>query len=99
MASLDVKTAFDVAKPSVVSQILSLIGTHGHAVAALLAETEFRCSKCTRQGRVEAPSTLARSCVLLEVRLTEKCQQCTMECLLQVSRSRGWIKRSITRTS
>ena len=59
MASLDVKTAFDVAKPSVVSKILSLIGTHGHVVAALLAqmqvvkgsacfencETEFRDSK------------------------------------------------------
>ena len=69
MASLDVKTAFDVAKPSVVSKILSLIGTHGHVVAALLAEmqdvqgsacfenceTEFRYSKCIRQGGVEAP--------------------------------------------
>ena len=44
MASLDVKTAFHVAKPSVVSKILSLIGTHGHVVAALLA--------CIRQGGV-----------------------------------------------
>ena len=40
MASLDVKTAFDVAKPSVVSKILSLIGTLGHVVAALLAEMQ-----------------------------------------------------------
>ena len=69
MASLDVKTAFDVARPSVVSKILSIIGTHGHVVAALLAEmhnvkgsacfenceTEFRYSKCIRQGGVEAP--------------------------------------------
>ena len=69
MASLDVKTAFDVAKPSVVSKILSLTGTHGHVVAALLAdmqdvkgsacfekcETEFRYSKGIRQGGVEAP--------------------------------------------
>ena len=68
MANLDVKTAFDVAKPSVVSKILSLIGTHGHVVAALLAEmqdtkgsacfenceTNFRYSKCMRQG-LEAP--------------------------------------------
>ena len=37
-ASLDVKTTFDVARPSVVSKILTLTGTHGHAVAALLAE-------------------------------------------------------------
>ena len=64
-----VKTAFDVAKPSVVSKVLSLTGVHGHVVAALLAEmqdvqgsacledcqTEFRYSRCIRQGGVEAP--------------------------------------------
>ena len=69
IASLDVKTAFDVARPAVVSKILTLIGTHGHVVAAILAEmqdlkgsasfenceTEFRYSKCIRQGGVEAP--------------------------------------------
>ena len=38
MASLDVKTAFDVAKPSAASKILSLTGVHGHVVAALLDE-------------------------------------------------------------
>ena len=38
MANLDVKTAFDVANPSVVSKIRPLIGTHGHVVAVLLAE-------------------------------------------------------------
>ena len=37
MASLDVKTAFDVAKPSVVSKILTLTAVHGHLTAALLA--------------------------------------------------------------
>ena len=74
MASLDVKTAFDVARPSVVSKILSFIVSHGHVVAALLAEmqdvkgsacfetceTEFRYSKCIRQGGVEAPILLGR---------------------------------------
>ena len=65
VASLDVKTAFDVAKPSVVSRILTLIGVHGHLTAALLAEmqdsvlrrseTEFRYPRCNRQGGVEAP--------------------------------------------
>ena len=34
MASLDVKTAFDVAKPSVVSRILTLTRSHGHVAAA-----------------------------------------------------------------
>ena len=69
MASLDVKTTLDVAKPSVVSRILTFTGVHGHLTAALLAEmqdvqgslcfenseTEFRCSRCIRQGGVEAP--------------------------------------------
>ena len=38
MASLDVKTAFDVTKPSVASKIFPLSGVHGHLVAGLLAE-------------------------------------------------------------
>ena len=47
MASLDVKTAFDVAKPSVVSRSLSLTGVHGHVAAALLAEMQdVRGSAC-----------------------------------------------------
>ena len=39
-ASLDVNTAFDVAKPSVVSKILTLMSVHGHLTAALLAEMQ-----------------------------------------------------------
>ena len=68
-ASLDVKTAFDVARPAVVSKILTLTGVHGHLTAALLAEmqnvrgsasfenseTEFRYTRCIRQGVVKAP--------------------------------------------
>ena len=38
LASLDVKTAFDVAKPAVVSRILTLTRVHGHVAVALLAE-------------------------------------------------------------
>ena len=34
------KTAFDVAKPSVVSKILSLTGVHGHLMVALLAKMQ-----------------------------------------------------------
>ena len=81
MASLDVKTAFDVAKPSVVSRILTMTGVHGHLTAALLAEmqyvrgwacfenseTEFRYSRCIRQGGVEAPLSggrVAKTCVV-----------------------------------
>ena len=44
VASLDVKTAFDVARPVVVSEILALTGVHGHLTAALLAEMQdVRC--------------------------------------------------------
>ena len=67
-ASLYVKTASDVVKPCVVSGILTLTGVHGHLTAALLAEmqdfrgsanfencgTEFWCSRCIRQGGLEA---------------------------------------------
>ena len=63
------KTNFDVAKPPAVSKILTLTGVHGHLTVALLAEmqdvrgsasfedseTEFRYSRCIRQGGVEAP--------------------------------------------
>ena len=75
MTSLDVKTAFDVAEPSVVSKILTRTGVHGHLTAALLAEmqdvwgsasfenceTEFRYSRCIRQGGVEAPVVWRRT--------------------------------------
>ena len=40
VASLDVKTAFDVAKPSVVSEILTVTGAHRHLTPALLAEMQ-----------------------------------------------------------
>ena len=66
MVSLDVKTAFDVAKPSVVSKIL-IVSVHGHLTTALLAEmqdvrgstsfenseTELWYSWCIRQRGVE----------------------------------------------
>ena len=69
IASLDVMTAFDVASLALVSKILTLTGVPGHLTAALLAEmqdvrgsasfenceTEFRYSRCIRQGGVEAP--------------------------------------------
>ena len=40
MASLDVKTAFDVAKPAVASKFLTLTSVHGHLTAALLVEIQ-----------------------------------------------------------
>ena len=48
MASLDVKTPFDVAKPSVVSRKLTYVGTRGHVVEALLEEMkDVRGSACS----------------------------------------------------
>ena len=46
MASFDVKTAVDVARPEVVSMILSLTGVHGHVATALLG----RDAGCSRLG-------------------------------------------------
>ena len=54
LACLDVKTALDVAKPSVVSWILSLTGFHGHAAAALLAELQdVQRSACLENCKTE----------------------------------------------
>ena len=86
--SHDVKTAFDVAKPSVVSRILTLMGVHGHVAAALVAEmqdvegsacfenceTQFRCSRCLRQGGVEAPVLWGRVAKYVPWKAEEKCK-------------------------
>ena len=54
MASLDVKTAFDVARPAVVSKIPTLTGVHGHVAAALLAEMQdVRGSACFENSETE----------------------------------------------
>ena len=69
VAGSDVRTALHVAKCSVMCKILTRMVTNGHVVAALReemkdvrssacfenSETEFRCSRCIRQGSVEAP--------------------------------------------
>ena len=68
VTSLDVKTAFEVARLVVVADILEWTRVYGQIVAALMeemsrvrgsacfenCETEFWYSKCVRQGRVEA---------------------------------------------
>ena len=38
LASLDVKTAFDVAKPAVISKALTNMETHGHVMTPLLED-------------------------------------------------------------
>ena len=69
MASLDIKTAFDEAKPKQVAKIMDSHNTHGWIIAALLREMSglsgkaiFECvecrfafNRCLRQGSVEVP--------------------------------------------
>ena len=69
LASLDIKTAFDEAKPRHVAKILDGHNTHGWIIAALLREMSrlsgkatFECvessfvfNRCLQQGNVEAP--------------------------------------------
>ena len=69
LASLDVKTAFDEAKPKHVAKIMDNHNTHGWIIAALLremsglsgkamsecVESNFAFNRCLRQGSVEAP--------------------------------------------
>ena len=66
---MDIKTAFDEAKPKHVAKILDSHNTHGWLIAALLremsglsgkatfecVESNFRFDRCLRQGSVEAP--------------------------------------------
>ena len=69
LASLDIKTAFDEAKPKHAAQIWHYHNTHGWLIAALLREMSglevkamFECvencfsfNRCLPQGSVEAP--------------------------------------------
>ena len=51
VASLDVRTAFDVAKPSVVSRIPTCMVTRGHVVAALLEGMQAVRASASRIAR------------------------------------------------
>ena len=69
LASLNIRTAFDEAKPKHVARIFDDHNTHGWLIAAVLremsglsgtascesVESRFRFNKCPRQGSVEAP--------------------------------------------
>ena len=68
-ASMDIKTAFDKARPRHAAKIMENRDTHGCLIAALLREMSglegkamFECvessfvfNRCLRQGSVEAP--------------------------------------------
>ena len=69
LASLDIKTAFDEARPKHVAKIMDSRNTHGWIIAAFLremsrlsgkatfecVESSFAFNRCLRQGSVEAP--------------------------------------------
>ena len=69
VASMDIKTAFDVARPKHIAKIMGDQNVHGWIVAALLrekaglegqttfenVECTFPFARCIRQGSVEAP--------------------------------------------
>ena len=70
LASMDIKTAFDVARPKHFARIMEDHNVHGWIIAALLremagleghatfecVERKFSFARCIRQGSVEAPS-------------------------------------------
>ena len=75
LASLDIKTAFDEAKPKHVAQIMDSHNTHGWLIAALLremsglegkamfecVESSFVLNRCLRQGERRGPSLVAEN--------------------------------------
>ena len=89
MASMDTKTAFDVARPRHIATILGKQGTHGWILVAVLREVgslkgqttflkdvEFNvnCTRCIRQGSVEAPTLglILATCIPRNVEWLEK---------------------------
>ena len=73
MGSLDIKSAFDEARPMHIARIMESHNLHGWLIAALLremsgleggsmfecVESSFTFNRCLRQGSVEAPPTVA----------------------------------------
>ena len=73
LESMDIKTAFDVARPEHIAKIMDDHDVHGWIIAALLremagleglamfecVESKFSFARCIRQGSVEAPQVMA----------------------------------------
>ena len=71
LASMDIKMAFDVARPKHIARIVEDHDVHGWIIAAFLremaglegqatfecVESKFSLARCTRQGSVEPPQT------------------------------------------
>ena len=86
MASLDIKTAFDEAKPKHMAKIMDNHNTHGWIIAALLremsglsgkaifecVESSFAISRCLRQKSVEAPRLWQKMATQIWVNVEEE---------------------------
>ena len=64
LESMDIRTAFDEARPRHVAKVMEGHNTHGWIISALLREmadleghreSKFSSDRCLRQGGVEAP--------------------------------------------
>ena len=92
--------SLDVAKPSVVSRILTYMWIHWHVVAALLeemkdgrgtacfenSETEFRCSRCIRQGGVEAAVFVVPGSRMCSAESRDEMESQKLECCVRERR-------------
>ena len=86
IASIDIKTAFDVARPRHLAEIIGNQDDHGWITAALLqemkrheghaafesVESRFHLTRCIRQGSVEAPTLWLRVVKQILVECGEK---------------------------
>ena len=92
VTSLDVRTAFDMAEPSVVSRVLTSMEVQGHAVAALFEEMkDLRSSACCENCETEFGYP-ERGCPNV---MENSCRICAVEKLKKHGRPRGlgWWRR------
>ena len=110
MASLDIKTAIDEAKPKHVAKILEGHNTHGWLIAAFLremsglsgtasfesVESRFCFNRCLRQGSVEAPRLWQKMASHILANVEESMDEKRKRCFVGYSRrEREYIKYAV----
>ena len=102
LASMDIKTAFDEARPRHVAKIMEGHNTHGWLISAFLremsglegqamcecAESKFSFNPCLRQGSVEAPRLWQKMAMQLLANVEENCVFKRMGVLLDLEGQR-----------
>ena len=102
LANLDIKTAFDEARPKHVARIMDSHDVHGWLIAALLremsglegqamfecVESSFVSNRCLRQGSVEAPRLWQKMATQILANVEEGWMKKRIDILLDIAGGR-----------